>query len=262
MKRIACIAPLIILSTWVLSGCTQISECGDLARWATQEAVDSGCVPDTIELNDWYSATAEGNVWFGECVDAQSGDMVELAIDVDCVWTPSGVVNSDTVSSDTVSSDTVTSDAVSSDNVEANADRDAAATAEPVASPDPERLMAGDLDRTHWTLVEINHGEPALDEPAVTLAFEGDTLGGSGDCNSYSGTFTLGEDDPFALTVGPIATTMMACPDPVGSQEAAYYAALNNAQQWEYVDGALAISYASDDASPGRLLFAPAGAPK
>ena len=82
----------------------------------------------------------------------------------------------------------------------------------PSDDTEAEHVTAADLDGTQWRLMEIDYGQPALDQPAVTLAFEGDTFGGSGGCNSYSGGFALGEENPFVLTVGPVASTMMACP--------------------------------------------------
>ena len=102
---------------------------GNLVEWVKQQAVAAGCDPDTLELDDWYTATADGNVWMGTCVDANSGDTRELAINVD-----GGVTTSQVASSETVDSGVT-----SSDNVEANADR-ATATAqeaamEPTASP-------------------------------------------------------------------------------------------------------------------------------
>ena len=130
----------------------------------------------------------------------------------------------------------------------------------PSDGAEPVLVTAADLDGTQWALAEINYDEAALDEPFVTLAFEGDTFGGSGGCNSYSGAFALDDGNPFVLTMGPIASTMMACPDPVGSQEAAFYAALNNARQWGYVFGDLAVYYSTDGDEYGRLLFTPAGA--
>jgi heat shock protein HslJ len=401
IKRLRLIAPLIGI---VLVGCGQIWNAGDLVDWVEQQAVDAGCAADTIELDDWYTTTPDGNVWMGTCVDAQSGDTVELAINVDNVWTPSQTVSSETTGSDNVEA-AATQEAIEEptpEPVEETPAADLALTSEqlkntsysgiyeepitltdgswegePVGEGDASRptvdyidgqtlfgdldddgvgdaavflldrgggsgaftwvsaqlnqdgqpvdagaVMVGDrimvrstaiedgqivlgvvvagpggaaccpthkasvayavqdsrlielprddaelvrislddLDGTQWTLAEINYDEPALDEPAVTIRFEGDTLSGSGGCNSYNGTFTLGEDNPFVMTVGPVATTLMACPDPVGSQEAAYHEALNNATSWGYDFGNLVISYPTEGDGYGRLLFVPAGA--
>ena len=49
----------------LLSGCTSIWNASDLAVWVRDQAVDQGCQRETIELENWYAKTAEGNVWRG-----------------------------------------------------------------------------------------------------------------------------------------------------------------------------------------------------
>jgi len=39
-------------------------------------------------LDEWYTETAEGNVWRGTCRDAR-GNPKSFGIDVDPVWKPS-----------------------------------------------------------------------------------------------------------------------------------------------------------------------------
>ena len=421
MKRILLIVPLIVLA---LAGCNQIWNAGDLVEWVKQQAVKQGCDPATIEIDDWYTGTADGNVWMGTCTDAQSGDTIELAINVDSVWTPSQPI-ADEDTSDSGTSDTADSGTVNSDKVDANADK-ATATAEaaesgaaeepaakaempaaegaltseqlknasyrdiyeepitltdglwegepmgegdaarptvnyvdgqtlfgdldgdgvddaavflldwgggtgnftwvseqlnqdgqpvdagavmvgdrimvrsaaiedgqividiigegpgdaacckshkmtmtyalqdgqlvemPSDGGEAERITATDLEGTFWTLAEVDSDVPAMEEPAITIGFDGDTFFGSGGCNNYNGSFTLAEENPFALSIGPVASTMMACPDPIASQETTFFAALNNAQQWGYVFGDLAIYYEADGDGYGRLLFVPA----
>lgn len=121
-----------------------------------------------------------------------------------------------------------------------------------------ERISAADLDGTSWTLLELDADQPALADAPVTLSFAGDQLSGSGGCNNYSGGFTLSQDNPFVLTVGPLVSTQMACPDPLLSQETAYLTALQGAAQWGYVVGDLAIYYDKGEGVYGRLLLAPA----
>jgi heat shock protein HslJ len=121
------------------------------------------------------------------------------------------------------------------------------------------KVTAAALDGTSWTLVELGDGQPALAEPAVTVSFQDGQISGSGGCNDYTGSFTLGEENPFVMTVGPVAATAMACPDPVQSQEDAYFTALSQVSQWGYWFGRLALYHADGQGGLGRLLFAPAG---
>ena len=123
-----------------------------------------------------------------------------------------------------------------------------------------ERISAADLNGTSWTLLELNYDQPALADTEVTVSFQEGQISGSGGCNSYNSNFSLSDDNPFVVTTGPVAATQKACPDPVLSQETAYFTALENVSQWGYVFGQLGLYYADDQGGLGRLLFAPAGA--
>jgi heat shock protein HslJ len=86
------------------------------------------------------------------------------------------------------------------------------------------------LTGVRWQLHAYNNGKQAvvsvLTGTEITLELREDgTLGGSDGCNRYMSGFTL-EDG--RLTIGPIATTRMACPGPEGAakQAAAYATAL------------------------------------
>ena len=60
------------------------------------------------------------------------------------------------------------------------------------------------------------------------------------------------------MTLGPVVATRKACPDPIASQETAYFTALGRVSQWAYVYGRLALYYKDDSGKLNRLLFAPA----
>ena len=72
----------------LLAGCTNIWNAGDLADWVRDRAADEGCQPASIQLEDWYTETADGNVWRGVCLDS-AGNSKSFGINVDSVWTPS-----------------------------------------------------------------------------------------------------------------------------------------------------------------------------
>ena len=73
-----------------LAACTSTSiwNAGDLAVWVRDRAVDQGCQRETIKLDDWYTAEAEGNVWHGICRDPK-GNEKAFGVNVDPVWKPS-----------------------------------------------------------------------------------------------------------------------------------------------------------------------------
>lgn len=120
------------------------------------------------------------------------------------------------------------------------------------------RVSASDLNGTSWRLLELSYGVPALPDAAVTIDFQDGEIGGSGGCNNYNSSFTLSEDNPFVMTMGPVAATMMACPAPIMDQERAFLAALEKTTLWGYDFGNLALGYVDDQGMPARLLFAPA----
>lgn len=123
-----------------------------------------------------------------------------------------------------------------------------------------EKVSAADLNGTSWTLLELDTEEPVPAEPAIIINFTETQFTGSSGCNSYNGDFSLSEENPFLMTVGPIITTRMACPPEIQSREDAYLAALQSVTRWGYNVGKLALSYNNDsEAGFGTLLFEPAG---
>jgi heat shock protein HslJ len=123
------------------------------------------------------------------------------------------------------------------------------------------RVSAADLDGTTWTLAAPGYEQPAATDAEVTLSFADGQVSGSGGCNIYNGSFGLGEDNPFVITVGPLTSTDRSCPEPIGSQESAYLAALQGASRWGYEFGKLALYYAGGQDVESRLIFAPQAAP-
>lgn len=76
----------------LVSGCSDIWNAGDLAVWVQDRAVEQGCRRETIQLEEWYTETTEGNIWRGTCQNAQ-GNTKSFGINVDPVWTPSTSAN-------------------------------------------------------------------------------------------------------------------------------------------------------------------------
>lgn len=74
----------------LVSSCANIWNGGDLQKWVYEQAVKSGCGPDSIVLDEWYTAENGHNIWHGTCNDKKSGDQTQLRIGVDKVWKPSG----------------------------------------------------------------------------------------------------------------------------------------------------------------------------
>lgn len=106
--------------------------------------------------------------------------------------------------------------------------------------------------------------EPLLEGSAITALFSAAEVSGSAGCNTYTGPLNPISD---YFTVGPIATTLMLCDEPLMQQEQAYLTALESltGYQWgsELVDGARVVTtgqlfYSLEDGTNGVInLFVP-----
>lgn len=128
------------------------------------------------------------------------------------------------------------------------------------------------LTGTLWQVVSVNNGQQAvtgvISGTLLTATFQEDgTIFGSGGCNNYSGGYTVEGD---AIQIGPLAMTMMFCPEPEGvmEQEMAFSAALESAATFSIqgdmlelrtADSALAVSFvaagpaaAAEEAEPAE----------
>lgn len=96
---------------------------------------------------------------------------------------------------------------------------------------------------TQWLLVAYGDpGSPTSVEAGTTITaiFSDDgNITGSGGCNYYAGSYEVSDDQ---MSIGPLATTAMICPE--GSdQELAYLEALGAAQTYQLFGQRMSISY-------------------
>ena len=107
-----------------------------------------------------------------------------------------------------------------------------------------EPQAAISLVGTPWNVVNYNNGKQAtvglVADSTITLAFGADgNVSGNATCNTYNGGYTIEGD---AVTVGPLATTRMACEsEELNAQEALYLAALQNSATYDITNGMLTI---------------------
>lgn len=104
-----------------------------------------------------------------------------------------------------------------------------------LAAPGPE-MASPPLEGPTWRLTQISGAVPAglaTLTRAVTVQFEAGQARGFSGCNTFSGGYELQGD---RLTLGPLATTMMACPEPGRSVEDAFQQAFKGALQFT-IDG-------------------------
>ncbi|MDW8299934.1 MAG: META domain-containing protein [Anaerolineae bacterium] len=108
---------------------------------------------------------------------------------------------------------------------------------------DPNRLIG-----TQWKLLRYgaeNAPTVPVGEQAITLNFGADSIGGSGGCNTYGGSYRA---DGTAISFSNIFSTLIACePEEITKQEQAYFRALRKATQFRFADGLLIIRYGADE---------------
>lgn len=101
----------------------------------------------------------------------------------------------------------------------------------------------GDLAGTSWILEQITDADgarPAESGAQVTLDFGTDgRVTGNASCNRYFGPYT---QDGATLSVGMLASTMMACEETLMTQEQAFMAALGAAERAQIDGDTLIIS--------------------
>ena len=97
---------------------------------------------------------------------------------------------------------------------------------------------ANPLNDTSWILATLNGG-PVLPDTLVTLNFENGSLFGSDGCNSYTTSYTL-KGGQIEINKN-IATTMVACAEPVMQQATAYLAVLTQTTEYKIEGGQLSL---------------------
>jgi heat shock protein HslJ len=124
-----------------------------------------------------------------------------------------------------------------------------------VASEITGTLSIEDLLGPEWVLTHFDWDEPVPAEPEVTLILEEGRVAGSGGCNRYFTAAVAGEM-PGSLALGPVGSTMMACPEEIMALESRYLKALESVVNFSFLAGRLVLSYRGDD-TMGTLQFAP-----
>jgi len=111
------------------------------------------------------------------------------------------------------------------------------------------------LPGTKWNLTYLVDGarqskSPLLANTQITLIFGADgNLSGNAGCNQYNGSYQVNGNQ---ITIGPLISTMMACPQETMQQESTYLIALQSATSFEQSAQQLIITHPA-----GRLEYAP-----
>lgn len=83
-----------------------------------------------------------------------------------------------------------------------------------------------------WNLTELE-GDAVVEGTTIDLTITEDSISGNSGCNTYNGSVEL-DMDTSTMTVGPdVASTMMACEEPIMAQEQRYLDALTRVASYE-----------------------------
>ena len=93
------------------------------------------------------------------------------------------------------------------------------------------------LDGSAWLLAELPP-ESLLEDVTATLAFEDGDVAGTDGCNRFRGSYEFSDGK---IRIGKLASTMMACPEPVMRQAGTFTAALERARRATLEDDSLVL---------------------
>ena len=94
------------------------------------------------------------------------------------------------------------------------------------------------LTGSEWILTALE-GQPLIAEAPITAAFTEELqVGGTSGCNTYSGSY---EVDGDTISFGLMATTRVACPQPIMQQETSYLTVLERTQTYAVTDDLLTL---------------------
>ena len=121
-------------------------------------------------------------------------------------------------------------------------------TEEPTAEPPPD-TSAG-IEDLLWSLKSLG-GIDLVTDSTITLDLTSGTASGTAGCNTYSGAYEL---SGTSISIGPLATTRMACPEPPGvmDQENQYLTELQQVEAYSIQSDGLQMF---GSASPVTLFY-------
>ena len=102
--------------------------------------------------------------------------------------------------------------------------------------------MGAALAGGEWAVFEIN-GAAIVPGSKPTITFEEGRVFGAGSCNRFMGGYTVSPDG-VKLEMSQMASTMMACPDPLMQQEGAFLKTLGEVTGYSVNGGVLTLKTA------------------
>lgn len=110
--------------------------------------------------------------------------------------------------------------------------------AAPSTRPTPTGGAA--LQGPEWSVFEIN-GKAIVPDSKPSINFEEGRVFGAGSCNRFMGGYKI-SDDGMKLEMSQMASTMMACPEPLMQQEGVYLQTLGAVTGYSVTNGVLTLT--------------------
>ncbi len=116
-------------------------------------------------------------------------------------------------------------------------------------------ISTASLDGSTWILDgygDFSDPTPVLPDTEISITFDvaAGKISGSAGCNNYFASYT--EEAGRVLSIGPVGSTMMACPKAIMTQETTYLSMLQTAHSFQFLNGKL--MFPTDE---GLLFFVP-----
>jgi len=114
-------------------------------------------------------------------------------------------------------------------------------------NPEPEAPAADPaaLEGVEWVLTGTSVADVDSKVVGITAAFKDGQISGFSGVNTYNGPYTAGEDGSF--DAGPLASTLIAGPEPAASTEVAFLKLLDTADKFAVAEGKLTLTIPSGD---------------
>lgn len=115
------------------------------------------------------------------------------------------------------------------------------------SDPEPEAPAADPtaLEGVEWVLTGTSVADVDSKVIGITAAFKDGQISGFSGVNTYSGPYKAGEDGSF--DAGPLASTLIAGPEPAASTEVAFLKLVDAADKFAAADGKLTLTIPSGD---------------
>lgn len=101
-----------------------------------------------------------------------------------------------------------------------------------------------------WAVFEIN-GKPVVANSKPTITFEEGRVFGAASCNRFMGGYAVSADG-LKLEMSQMASTMMACPDELMTQEGQFLGTLGAVTGYGVKDGVLTLTAADGKSIKAR----------